>query len=177
VIIQSLYEIIKNFPNLKLVIIGRGLGINDVAKQSADPRIKDCVIYLGVKESSDSVDQILSMCDIGIVPYDSNPLWRRSIPVKSLEYIACGLPIFATVFSDSGLCSLIRDYELGMYTDPENVQAIVKVLNNLISRSDYRSKARIAGVKLTRSTFDRNIIAHNLEQVIMTDAAKSKSKN
>ncbi|MPZ07161.1 MAG: glycosyltransferase [Nitrososphaeraceae archaeon] len=167
-IIQSLH------PDLKFLIVGRGFGINELFKQLAAPSIKDHVIYLGVKESPESVAQILSMCDTGIVPYDSNPLWKRSIPVKSLEYIACGLPIFATVFSDSELGSLIREYELGMSADPEDVQAITKVLNNLILCSDYRSKARIAGVKLAQSTFDRYHIAHKLKQVIVTDAGRFK---
>jgi glycosyltransferase involved in cell wall biosynthesis len=176
-IIRSLHELIGDHPNLKLLIMGRGSGsgINEVLKQSSDPIIRDHIIYLGVKEVPVCVAQILSMCDIGIVPYDSNPLWTRSIPVKSLEYIACGLPIFATVSSNSELASLIRDNQLGDFAEPENLQAIVKGLCNLISRRDDRLKARIAGIKLARSTFDRTLIAEMLKQVIMTDA-KATSK-
>lgn len=173
-IIRSLYELIKDYPNLKLLLIGRGSGITKVLKQSSDPIIRDHVSYLGVKEDPTCVAQILSMCDIGVVPYDSNPLWTRSIPVKSLEYIACGLPIFATVSPHSELASLIRDNQLGDFAEPENIQAIVGGLRSLMSRRDDRSKARIAGNKLARNTFDRTLIAEKLKQVIMADAAGSK---
>jgi len=40
--------------------------------------------------------EVYSSCDVALVPYRDTPFNRSSFPLKTLEYLAAGLPVVAT---------------------------------------------------------------------------------
>jgi glycosyltransferase involved in cell wall biosynthesis len=111
--------------------------------------------------------EILSASDVGIIPYDANPLWKNSLPVKSLEYFACGLPVIATVYKDSLLGKLIYENKIGMVSDPENVNTLANTIEKMYEDPVFRAVAGKKAVSLVEERFDRKKIAENLHNLLL----------
>lgn len=57
----------------------------------ADPRVQ----HLGARDQDD-VDRVLAGADVGLVPYGTSSFNDASFPLKTLEYLAAGLPVVST---------------------------------------------------------------------------------
>ena len=62
---------------------------------------------MGTIHDNEKLSKLIALSDIGLVPYDDNPLWRNSLPAKFFEYCACGVPIIATISKNSVLSNII----------------------------------------------------------------------
>lgn len=159
IVVRALKKVIERGYNVKLLMVGAGADLETVLDLTEQEGLKNNVFYLGARCDELELAEILSACDIGIIPYDSNTLWKNSLPAKALEYFACGLPAIATVYKDSLLGKLIFENGIGMVCDPEDTQAladtVVKVYTDTNLMRDGGSKA----VFLIERLFDRRKIA------------------
>jgi glycosyltransferase involved in cell wall biosynthesis len=165
-IIKALKIINSRLPKVKLIIVGYG--------QAADIKLMNNLIseldlrmnikYIGTKFDKLELAKLISSCDVGIVPYDGNPLWKNSLPVKGFEYFACGLPIIATAYMDSVLGNLVEKNNIGIVSPPENVECLANSIERIYN-SDVLAASKRA-VSLMRTTYDRNIIAEKFLKVL-----------
>ncbi len=63
------------------------------------PDLPDNVHFLGLKPH-DQLRGYYQHCDLGIMPFADSPAARAINPVKTLEYLACGLPVLSTPVPD-----------------------------------------------------------------------------
>jgi glycosyltransferase involved in cell wall biosynthesis len=166
ILIEAIQVLIDDNPNIKLVILGGGTGLNPMHAQIKRLHLEESVKYLGVKNVNEEIAEILSAADVGVIPYDSNVLWKNSLPVKSLEYLACGLPIIATVHDDSSLSSLILRNKLGLVSPPEDVQMLSQAIKKLKIDKDFRISARENALRLVSEHYDRNKIAEEFIKLL-----------
>jgi len=119
----------------------------------------DALVYLGVKDSPEALAEALAAADVGLVPYDANPLWRHALPAKFFEYAACGLPVLATVPEDSVLAQLIRTRDVGRTVPPADVPALAGAIRAW--REDPSEARRLGenGRRLVVESFDRTALA------------------
>ena len=108
--------------------------------------------------------KLISCCNVGVVPYDGNLLWKNSLPVKSFEYFACGLPIIATAYYDSVLGKLVENNQIGIVSKPESAESLAVSIDK-IYHSDIESAGKRA-ISLMKTTYDRNIIAEKFLKVL-----------
>jgi glycosyltransferase involved in cell wall biosynthesis len=150
---------------IRLLIVGPGDMLN-ILSLAENFCLKDNVVYLGVKNDKVELAQIISAGDVGIVPYDDNPLWKNSLPAKFYEYCACGIPVIATVYDDSLLANIIKEHEVGLTTPPVDdeklSEAILWIYQNAQSREAMGRRARM----LIEEKFDRNKIADKFLRLI-----------
>lgn len=166
VVMQALYNLIRNNDTFKLKFIVMGTGeprkINEMLKPIRNLGLQNNVIFFGEKKR-EVVARILSCCDVGIVPYDDKPLWVYAHPAKFFDYCASGLPVIATAFQDSELASLIRKYKVGYIVEPLNsvelASAIRKFCN--LSEKERRDMGERA-LSLVVSDFNKLKIAKKL---------------
>jgi len=170
VVIQALYNLIKNNNafKLKFIVMGRGEPhkIDEMLKLIRNLGLQNNVIFLG-EQKREVVARILSCCDVGIVPYDDKPLWVYAHPAKFFDYCASGLPVIATAFQDSELASLIRKHKLGYIAEPLNsieLASTIRKFYNLSEkeRRDMSERAR----SLVVSAFNRVKIANKLVETL-----------
>jgi glycosyltransferase involved in cell wall biosynthesis len=136
--LMALAKVIKKKPGIKnrikVVIIG-----------SIDPvyakiftrivrsfSIEKSIINLGMVESPERLAQVLSACDIGLIPRLSDPLFDYALPAKFYEYIACGLPVFAMARKGSELWKTVKQYGLGYVCQPEDLRCIAQALTDIV---------------------------------------------
>jgi len=159
VVIQALYDLVisNNASKVKFIVMGTGepAEINKMLKLIRNLGVQGAVCFLGEQKRKD-VARILSCCDLGVVPYDNNPLWDSAYSTKFFEYCASGLPVIATVTKNSDLASLIREYNVGYVVDPLDVvrfSSVVKEFCNMngTEKKEMGQRAR----RLVEDLFDR----------------------
>ncbi len=88
-----LLEVIKQMPNWEFIFCGR-VAFNE--KQWHDVLNKTNVQYLGILPVNEVKQQMLA-ANVGLIPFTSADfLVERSLPLKSFEYLACGVPTVST---------------------------------------------------------------------------------
>jgi len=168
IVIEALKKVVDRIPNIKLLVIGYGLTsqIDDLMTLSKKLNLDNNVLFISAK--ADELSKLLSCCNVGVVPYDSNPLWKNSLPVKSFEYLACGLPLISTVYKDSVLGKMIEENEIGVISNPEDIDALAKAIEKIYySNLSISSKRAISFV---RKNYDRNDTAKEFMELLETVA-------
>jgi glycosyltransferase involved in cell wall biosynthesis len=169
IVLRALKKVSRKAPNLKLVLVGVELedSLKDVLRIARDEAIDEKVIYLGAKFDKKGLAEILSASDTGIVPYDGNPMWKNTLPVKAFEYCSCGVPVIATTYKDSILGKLINDNRIGLRCDPENVEALAEAIAQIYNDRVFIQEASERAISLIRERFDRNKIAGDFLSILL----------
>ncbi|MBN1879724.1 glycosyltransferase family 4 protein [bacterium] len=94
--IEAMDMIRQQYPGVLLKIVGR---INQQLQGMAEERIRYQCLEKHIEFTGwipyRAIADILRSCDIGLVPLQPNEKFKRNIPLKIFEYMACGLPIIA----------------------------------------------------------------------------------
>jgi len=83
----------RAFPDSPLVLVGPRRATFRA------PRFPANVIELGLRPHDD-LPGFYQHCDIGLMPFADNEAARAINPIKTLEYLACGLPVVSTPIPD-----------------------------------------------------------------------------
>jgi len=167
VVVKVLKKLNSNVRNkVKLLIVGEGPDLFKVLNIAKELDLENNIIYLGVKNDKREVAEILSAADVGIIPYDDNPLWKNTISTKFYEYCACGLPIIAMVYDDSLLGELIKRHEIGVILPPLNEERLVEAIHWSYENKGFREEAGRRARRLIEEKFDREKISGEYLNII-----------
>jgi glycosyltransferase involved in cell wall biosynthesis len=158
-VLNALKKFISRVPNVKLIIIGEGPDLESVMRMSKEIGLQNNVFYLGTKNSKLELAQLLCAADVGIVPYDANPLWKNTLPAKAFEYLACGLPIIATAYRGSMLGKLLYESKVGLASEPGSIDELVDIMERGYDDPVFLKEAGERAVALVQERFDRKKIA------------------
>lgn len=161
IVINALSKIKENTI---LLIIGTGPDIKSVLRLAKKIGVR--VHYFGVRNDAMEIAKMLSAADVGIIPYDANPLWKNTIPTKFFEYCACGLSLIATAHDDSLIAELIKENQIGVTSPPLNEEKLADALYWIFQNKEFRETAGKNARKLIEGKFDRNKIAEEFLNVI-----------
>jgi glycosyltransferase involved in cell wall biosynthesis len=148
----------KGVKNIKLVIAGEG-EMQKVLNLARGIGVHKAIEYKGAIDDKAKLAELMAKADIGLVPYDDNPLWKNSIPAKFFEYCACGLPVVATVYMDSILSKLIKEYEIGVTAPPMDQEKLAEAIYSIYENEPFREAAGKRARLLIEEKFDKNKIA------------------
>ncbi|MHA1832769.1 MAG: glycosyltransferase family 4 protein [Candidatus Baldrarchaeia archaeon] len=151
--------------NTILLMIGTGPDVQHMLKLAN--KINVMVYYLGVKNNDIEIAKALSAADVGIIPYDANPLWKNTIPTKFFEYCACSLPIIATAHEDSIVAELIGLNRIGLVCKPLDAKELAEAIERLSRDMKFRKEAAKRARLFVEQNFDRNRIAKEFLDVIV----------
>ena len=167
VVINALVRLDNEIRNkLKLLLVGVGPDLSKIMALAKVLGLENNVIYLGIKKDKKELAKIISASDVGLIPYDDNPLWRNALPSKFFEYCACGIPVIATVYGDSILARMVRDHQIGLVVPPMNDEALGKAIKRVYEDRSYKEAAGSRARKLVEERFDRNKIAEKFLQLV-----------
>jgi len=167
VVIKALARLGSTVRNkIRLLVVGSG-DVPNLLKLAENFGLKDNVLYLGAKNDKVELAQIISAGDVGIIPYDDNPLWKKSVPAKFYEYCACGIPVIATVYDDSLLARIIREGEVGLTTPPLNDEELSKAILWFYHNAELREVMGRRARMLVEEKFDRNKIADEFFKLVL----------
>ena len=167
VVIKALARLDNAVRNkIRLLVVGSG-DMPNLLKLAENFGLKDNVLYLGAKNDKVELAQIISAGDVGVIPYDDNPLWKNSVPAKFYEYCACGIPVIATVYDDSLLASIIKEGEVGLTTPPLDEEELSKAILWFYHNAELREVMGRRARMLVEEKFDRNKIADEFFKLVL----------
>lgn len=90
----ELFQVLaRQHPTGSIVVVGPRHGTFQA------PELPPNVHFLGLKPH-EALPGYYQHCDMGIMPFADSPAARAINPVKTLEYLACGLPVLSTPVPD-----------------------------------------------------------------------------
>lgn len=163
-VLKAIQKISFKCGRLKFLIIAYGNSFDQLTTLSKELGLKDQVIFIEPKQNTNDLVKIISCCDAGIVPLDASTIRSNTLPVKCFEFFACGLPVIATTKSESELADLIVSYDLGLISEPGDIN---KLADNicLMYNSDIQSMG-LRAIALVKKKYDRNILSQELFNTI-----------
>jgi glycosyltransferase involved in cell wall biosynthesis len=172
--IKALAKFLETNPSrkVKLMLIGEGEDLEKVFELSKMLKVEKNAIYMGVKYDKRELAELIALSDVGLIPYDKNPLWRNALPAKFFEYSSCGIPTIATVQGQSILAKLIEGEKIGIHMEPENEEELANAIYMLSSDKHFLKEASRRARELIEKEFDRAKISRNflnlMESVLKT---------
>ena len=105
----------------------------------------------------------ISAADCCLVPLKKIPLFKRTVPSKLFDYMACEKPVIVSVDGESR--KIIEESHAGLYVEPENIENMIRAILKLKSSVRLRKKMGRAGRRFVSDRYSRRQAAVMLENV------------
>ena len=147
VLIACMPDVLKEFPNVKVLIFGEGPLRTDLQAQIEKLDLSNSVKLPG---KTDQIAQHLASADIFVMP----SRWE-GLPIALLEAMSAGLPSVATKVE--GVDEVLLEGEHGLFVPVENSQALAQAILQLLRDPQARSRMGAAARLYisTKYTVDR----------------------
>ena len=129
-LIEAFAGILRNHPDVILLIVGDGPLASTLLAQTASLGMTGNVIFTG---SWPDIHQILSILDLFV----SSSIWE-GFPTVILESMACNIPVLAT--DNPGTSELIQHGQTGWLVPPESSSALSEGIELMINSLALRQK-------------------------------------
>ncbi len=156
-LIKAIPDVIKKYPNIKLIIIGDGPDKKNLEHLIKKLKIENHVELLGKKKE---IPKLLKSSNIFCLPSI-----REGFGLVNLEAMAIPLPIVATLAG--GIPEIVKNNKTGLLVPPENSEKITKALIELISSEKKRKSLAEEGFKRVHEYFDAKIMAKKYEKIYL----------
>lgn len=129
VTIRALPQILKLFPDVKYLVIGRGDDQARLAQLAVDLGVSDRVIFAGFVPTEELVVHY-RLADGYIMPS------QEGFGIVYLEAMACGVPVLSG--DDDGSCDPLQDGKLGWRVPHRDVDAVAAGCIKILQGDDQR---------------------------------------
>jgi len=126
----------------KLLMIGDGNALEEIKALAHVLKIEKSIIFTG-RIPHDEVVNYIGMADIGVSYIPINENYHYNPPLKTFEYLACGLPTIATKTESN--CRIITDGFNGILvndTSEDVAMAVIGLLQDKNKQAFLRKNAR-----------------------------------
>jgi colanic acid biosynthesis glycosyl transferase WcaI len=144
----------------ELVITGTGVAFDAVSSRVRSTRVS----MLGVVHGEE-LDALLRSSALGLVSQKPD-LKEFNLPSKLMNYMAYGMPIIASVDSDSETARIVRDSGAGWVTDPADPGAFARQAALAMRDPEALGQAAEAGLRFADENFARSRVAMNINGVV-----------
>jgi len=146
-LIDAMKEVVKNFPNVCLCIVGDYTCdpdvTNELKRKVKESGLKEKVIWTGVRTD---IPELLASADIFVLP----SLWE-GLPVTLLEAMASRIPVVATAVGSNP--EIIRHGENGFLVPPANPSTLAKCILELLKDKKKAQLLAEEGYKTIQERF------------------------
>lgn len=133
---EAIIEAKKTNNNISLIVCGEGFLAHKILElQKVNP---DTIKYLGALSRFDYL-QVLSFSDVGVVSTVSN-VSAPTFPSKSLDYMACSLPILAAVEEASDFGRIVEKNNFGYYCKAGDQKSMIEGIIKITKSNDSLKK-------------------------------------
>ena len=156
-------KLLKDDPQVQFVMVGDGIALPGLQQLAQDQHPAN-VRFLG-RYPAQEMPRLYALADVLLVHLRDNPLFRITIPHKTLAYLGSGKPILAAVAGD--VADLVVSIGAGIACAPENPSALaagVRFLQSL-PESDRQAMGE-RGVLAARTRYSRDVLVDEIEAVL-----------
>lgn len=155
-------------PQVCFVFLGDGAQKIELQQRAADMGLGNVLFLDSVSRTE--VARYWSLLDATVIHLKKTPLFETVIPSKIFECLAMGVPILHGVAGESA--EIVEATKAGLVFEPENSEALAKLIVSLQQNPDLQNSLRENGLKAAPG-FDRSHLAMDMLQHLQ-DAAAGK---
>lgn len=156
-LIQAIPMIIKDFPEIKLLIIGNGPEENNLKKLTQELNLNKNIVFLGIIPHDD-IHLYYKSADIFIGPsITSNKSGVEGFGIVFLEALSYKLPVIAC--DTGGIKEIIKDKETGILIKEKEPDQISQAVILLLKDNGLREKLKTNGYQYVKENFNWQNIA------------------
>ncbi len=162
--IQSIPDILKDYPNVKYLIVGEGTLKERLKTQGAGLKVNDHVIFTGFRND---IKEILSAIDVLVIPS-----LLEGFPMITLEAMAMAKPIVASRID--GITEQITDGETGLLVSSRDANALAKTIIRLINDRDLALRLGVNARQKVEEDFSVEKMVYETEKIYQDLIATKK---
>jgi glycosyltransferase involved in cell wall biosynthesis len=166
ILVSTMPLILREFPNVKLGILGDGVLRPKLELQIADLNLEKNVRLFGM---SDNVVKYLAVADIFILPSRS-----EGLPIALLEAMSAGLPVVVTNLE--GMDDLIKQGQHGLLVPVNDSKALADAILQLLSDLPAARKMGLTAKSLAMDNYTEDIMCEQYYSLIKKYLETSKTK-
>ncbi|MCD1294546.1 glycosyltransferase family 1 protein [Methanocella sp. CWC-04] len=167
-LIDAMPMVLKEYPNAKILLIGRGNLLETLKSKVKAMGLEDSVIFSGYM-SEEMLKEAYGTCDLFVLP----SVWEV-LPIAILEAMSAGRPIACT--DAGGNKELVEDGLNGYVVPSRDPKALADKINLMLSDPERMKSMGHASRKRAEEEFDWKLIAASTKKVY-EDLLKERSKN
>jgi glycosyltransferase involved in cell wall biosynthesis len=139
------------------VFLGHGEAFDDVTRLVEQLQLSEWITFTGWVDH-DTVLHYLASADIGLQPDPKNPRTDKATAVKTLEYMAFGVPVVAFDLEETRRTVA----SAGVYATPNDPCSFAAAIDDLLSDPDRRREMGATGRSLVRGglSWDHQRVAY-----------------
>lgn len=146
-LINAFSDVLRSYPEMKLVLIGSGPCVNDILELTDKLGITKYLLFLGTKSN---INELLSGIDIFVLPS-----FTEGMSMALLEAMANGRSIICSNIESNA--ELIKHCYHGLLINPYSIESLRKAITKLIREEDT-SKFLQKNAQAKAQNFDINQI-------------------
>ncbi len=147
-------EQLKDKSDIRFLIFGNGVEEEKVKERIHALSLSNTSIY--PLQPASRVSEVYSLGDVCVVSckkgYGSN-----AFPSKTVSIMATATPIIASFDYKSELCSVLEQYNTGLYAEPENPKHLVDCILKLKANKDAAAQMGKNGRRLVEIQYSKSI--------------------
>jgi len=156
-IIQNFETIKSKVKEIKFLIVGGGPNFEKIKSLVNKKKLKSDVILTNFKPQHE-IPKFISLADVCINSFEINKITDRIIPIKIIEYLACGKPVLSTPLK--GTIDLLPKEDFGIIYSPYD--SFVENLSELLTNTEKLEELGNKGLDYVIKNHDWNILAESL---------------
>ena len=146
--------------DVKLLIVGGGIGYEETVKLAKTYDISDNVKFTGTIPYHEIPDYIACM-DLCTIPFKNDSVAQNSLPLKLFEYMACEKPVICS--NVRVIRELFREDVVFVSDSDDYRKAIIKLYQD----KSLCSKMGSLGREIIESSYQWDVISARLEKVML----------
>ena len=161
-VLKAIANLIKNFPDLVYLIVGRGPNRNRLEFMTRKLGIMNSVIFAGYIKDELLVDYY-NLCDIFIMPSRITGNSVEGFGIAYIEANACGKPVIGG--HAGGVPDAVLHEQTGLLVDPVNTAEIETAIRKLL-QPDYANTLGVNGKNRVQNELNWKDSAQKLRNAI-----------
>ncbi|MBN1996650.1 glycosyltransferase family 4 protein [candidate division KSB1 bacterium] len=167
--VESMCELVERFKNVKdvqFIFIGDGPLKNQIKEKKSAVSLDNLILMDQVPR--EKIAHYIAAADCCLVPLKKIPLFKRTVPSKVFDYMACQRPVIVGV--DGEAHRIVTESGGGIYVEPENVDQMQQAILRLKASPKICREMGRAGRTYVAKNFSRRQGALDLEKIFLNIA-------
>jgi glycosyltransferase involved in cell wall biosynthesis len=142
--LEAAREIVAAVPAARFLVVGDGVGFEDVRRRVAEMGLQASVVMTGFRRD---VPEVMAALDVLVLPSVKSEATSQVIP----QALAVGVPVVATRVG--GIPEIVRDGETGLLVPPADAPALAAAIRALLDDPARAAGLAAAGQALVRERY------------------------
>jgi glycosyltransferase involved in cell wall biosynthesis len=161
-IVKAIAEV-RDKLNVSLTIMGEGDGLPGLLALSAELNLADRVAFMKPVDHS-KVPEVICRHDLGILPFQNNPGWNTSSPIKLFEYLSCKKPVIVTRIPAHA--TVLGREEFAFWADESSSASIAGAMKEAYSKQKRWAELGCLGRRFVEEHYSWEIQIGKLEHFL-----------